>query len=209
MQGTVAGFPAIVLLDCGATHSFVSSLWVNRYSVCTVGAEQPLNVMMADGRTSIKCDQRTASLAVKIRDCSFSHEFTVLDLNGVDAVLGMPWFYDYSPVIDYTQRKVETTVGSFAVPAINSSGGSPDPRVPNADFNFISARRAAKYLRSGSLGFIAWVETMDPEQARSKPTSLSVKATFPREHFDKDGGAARVGPTHVLLIRCSFLCVFM
>ena len=154
----------MILLDCGATHSFLSSNWADRAGIAISSLSRPLNVLMADGTSQSLSCMGTGNLKVDIDKCSFQHSFSLLQLGSVDAVLGKPWFFDVMPTINFRQNEVTFDRGSFIADELGSQERSPDPRVATATFHFISAKRALKDLRSGCHGFLAWLEQADVEE---------------------------------------------
>ena len=98
-----------------------------------------------------------------------------MDLGDQVAVLDLPWFFDYSPVVDFKSRRVSTELGTFHVPVSAVPRDFPAPRTPTAALNFISARRAMKDLRSGCGGFLAWVEVANPEEKQSDLMKVSIE----------------------------------
>ena len=99
VSGTVAGHPAVALLDCGATGLFASSQFARAHGL-TVSPASFDTITLADGRS-----QRAAgvlsSVSVTLGSYTDRLDFVVTDLHGYDFILGMPWLVHYNPVIDW------------------------------------------------------------------------------------------------------------
>ena len=140
VEATVNNGSALVLLDCGATHSFVSSSWIKRHCI-DVQSSHPLFVTMADGvRQSTRVAQ-TGPLQVTIGGFSFDHSFSVLDLEGYDVILGMPWFREHNQTIDFKSHRVSVDGSAFIARVASTS-----QQQQSATLNFISGKRASKEL---------------------------------------------------------------
>ena len=146
VMAEVKGEAALVLLDCGATHSFVSSSWAMQHNIGQQASE-PLFVTMADGVRQSTC--RT------IGGCSFNQSFSVLDFEGYDLILGMPWFQEYNPIVDFKTHRVSAGGKSFIARASSST------RQPS--LSFISGKQATKELRRGSRCYFARVEVQQDQ----------------------------------------------
>ena len=160
--------PALVLLDCGSTHSFVSSSWTRRHNSQSQSTD-PIFVTMADGVRQSTCTTKAGPLSVTIGHCSFHHSFNVLDVEGYDFILGMPWFREHNPSIDFKTHRVCINGSAFIARASTSS-------VQSAALHFISGKQATKELRRGSQCYFARVEVM---QDKEPVTSWS---HFTKEH---------------------------
>lgn len=117
---------------------------------------------MADGVSQNTCTSQTSPLEISIGGCDFSHSFSVLDVQGYDAILGMPWFHENNPRIDFQTHRV--SVGSQAFIARDS----PFQEVKRPALHFISGKRAAKELRGGSQCYLAWVENLDSANSNNE-----------------------------------------
>lgn len=166
---SVGEFPALVLLDCGATHSFVSSAWA-RLNNIELRATEPLFVTMADGVTRNTCTTQTSLLTVSVGGCVFDHSFSVLDVDGYDVILGMPWFREHNPQIDFQTHRVSLAGKAFFANDLRLPRKSQRPAL-----SFISGKRASKELRSGSQCFLAWVEVLEGINSAADQTAHFTK----------------------------------
>ena len=88
------------LLDSGASNNFLSPRQVARRRLRVSKAPTPLRVALADGRTLITDDLVTTE--IRLGTLIASIDLYVLDINGLDAVLGKPFLTDFNPHIDWT-----------------------------------------------------------------------------------------------------------
>jgi hypothetical protein len=95
--------PVRALIDSGATALFLDSSVAARAGIELKPSARA--VRLADG--TIKTASGTANATCTLRstgataDLSFDAEFCVLDLNGHEAILGMPWLAHFNPSIDW------------------------------------------------------------------------------------------------------------
>ena len=181
VQGLISGLPAVILIDCGASHNFISRSWVEEHELGTERLPNPLRVKLADSGPPREVTFRTEVLPINVATCSFSQSFTVIDLDGFDALLGKEWLTDCNPQINFVTHKVQLKNGSFIADGKGLPPGLPDQREGTASLHFISGRAAAKSIRKGCDGFLCWVEQisdMEPDPSQE----LSVRVEGERKH---------------------------
>jgi hypothetical protein len=100
-------FPAIVLFDTGASHSFISRVFVDRNSIPTESIPSPIKISSPGGELVAAFGCRNLSL--DIGAYSFSTSLIVLESQGLDVILGMNWMTEYEGVIDCAKRSVTLT----------------------------------------------------------------------------------------------------
>jgi hypothetical protein len=92
-QGVVLGeflFSSILattLFDSGASHSFVSSSFVEKYNIPTVLLKTPLLTRMPGG--DIKCQLGCSRVRIILSGVEFLEDLVVLKSKGIDVILGM------------------------------------------------------------------------------------------------------------------------
>lgn len=105
-QGTIAGKPAIFMLDTGGTNEYLSEEFAKKHSL-PLYSSRSASVTLADGTPSPIPGIAVANcslLSNKNRDRRrflFSRSFTVTKLHGYDAILGLPWLRQYDPKINW------------------------------------------------------------------------------------------------------------
>jgi hypothetical protein len=100
--GTVAGVPAVILIDSGATGNFVSSKFISR-----IPPESSLRIVASsdtirgyDGSCQ-PAGGLYPSVLIRISDYSDSLDLTVASLHDNDVILGMPWLESLNPQVDW------------------------------------------------------------------------------------------------------------
>ena len=154
-----------VLLDCGASRDFIGLHCLARLKAPTSELATSMRVKLADG--SISTTSTCAQLSYSLDSWDDSRTFVATSLHdGIDIILGKPWFAQFNPAIDWTAN---TVLSPFHLEALSS------PCSPT--IQFLSAEKMAKVLRSPEaqlyLGTIK--EILDPSTPDPfKPaTSLS------------------------------------
>jgi hypothetical protein len=93
-----------VLFDTGATTSFISKNFVEKYGLRCQAIAHPLTVVTAGGKllvTQFKPDQ-----VITIYDCPYFADLYVLPLTNIEVVLGMDWMFDHGAHIDCEEKTV-------------------------------------------------------------------------------------------------------
>ena len=107
LAGSIASIPVTFLLDSGATGNFLSSSFARSHNLRPQNTvpRKPPTVTLADGH-----QQATAGTlsSVLTRVASFQEalDFVLTDLQGFDAILGMPWLQRHNPSIDWSKLTV-------------------------------------------------------------------------------------------------------
>ena len=91
VKGKLQGKEIIILIDCGATHNFISEslleeLKINTKSITNYG------VILGSG-TAIKGKGVCEAIEMVLGKWRVVDDFLPLELGGVDAILGMQWLY--------------------------------------------------------------------------------------------------------------------
>lgn len=89
MLGRMKGAQVVVLVDCGATHNFVSLDLVERLDLPTQRV-LPYLVTLGDGRR-VKSDSQCPNVLLEIQGMEIVQTFYPFQLGNVDVVLGIDW----------------------------------------------------------------------------------------------------------------------
>ena len=182
--------PIVYLLDSGATGNFISSSFVHRYHLRpTVSPQSPV-VTLADGHQQATGGS-LSSIPTRIASLQESLDFTVTDLHGFDAILGMPWLQRHNPSIDWRKQTVSfldskqkkhvlrcvnstdssSSTGTTTVPPSASAPANPSS---SQSLNLISHKELVQDHRKGELAFacLIWPEVI-PNQSLNTATPSS------------------------------------
>lgn len=95
--------PLRVLLDTGATQSFISQDVVDRLSLDTLPYPKPRDLLMFDDTPSTAGPlAKFAEQRVKIAGRAFRATLGVTRLGGSDIVLGLPWMLENNIALDFS-----------------------------------------------------------------------------------------------------------
>src|SRR3954463_8238480 len=97
-------FPALVLFDTGASHSFISRAFVDKNGIPTENIGCPIKVSSPDGEMIVSLGCR--GLVIESGKYKFPVSFIILDSRGLDVILGMNWMTKYEGVIDCAYHTV-------------------------------------------------------------------------------------------------------
>jgi hypothetical protein len=102
-----SSYPATVLFNSGASHSFISSSFVLKHQLPITIMKQTMLVSSPGGemRTKHICP----AISITIRGVDFLVNLIILDSKGIDIILGMDWLRKYDEVILCTKRAVRLT----------------------------------------------------------------------------------------------------
>src|SRR4051812_2227624 len=99
--------PVVVLFYTGASHSFISRVFVDRGKIPTETINFPLRVSSPGGE--IVANSGCRGLELRIGTHIFPTSLVVLESQGLDIILGMNWMTEYEGVIDCAKRTVMLT----------------------------------------------------------------------------------------------------
>jgi hypothetical protein len=98
---------AVVLFDSRASHSFISTAYVEKYNLpiallrCQMIVSSPGGDMLAR--------QLCPKVNLKIRGVDFVANLIVLELKGIDVTLGIDWLSKHKVLIDCTKKSIKLT----------------------------------------------------------------------------------------------------
>jgi hypothetical protein len=101
----VESYPAKVLFDTGATHSFVSTSWVESHNINIEPMIPPLRVNSVGGK--VQSDRICPNLRIQIRGIDFPASLVVMGTQGLDVILGMNWLHRNQATISCNKRTVK------------------------------------------------------------------------------------------------------
>jgi hypothetical protein len=102
----VESYPAKVLFDTGATHSFVSASWVESHNIPIEPMIPPLRVNSVGGG-EVQSDGICSNLRIEIRGIDFPASLVVMGTQGLDVILGMNWLHRNQATVSCDKRTVK------------------------------------------------------------------------------------------------------
>ena len=108
---------ATVLFDSGASHSFISSSFVEKHNITIVLLKTPL--LIRTPRGDIKCQLGCLRVRINLSGIEFLADLVVLKSKGIDVILGMDWLSLHNGLIGCADKIVHlTNSDGRQVPAI-------------------------------------------------------------------------------------------
>jgi hypothetical protein len=101
----VESYPAKVLFDTGATHSFVSASWIESHNIPIEPMIPPLRVNSVGGK--VQSDRICLNLRIEIRGIAFPASLVVMGTQGLDVILGMNWLHRNQATVSCDKRTVK------------------------------------------------------------------------------------------------------
>jgi hypothetical protein len=95
--------PAKVLFDTSATHSFVSTTWVEAHNNPIEPMIPPLRVNLVGGK--VQSDRICPNLSIEIRGIDFRSNLVVMGTQGLDVILGWIGYTETRPLSVVTREQ--------------------------------------------------------------------------------------------------------
>ncbi|XP_073133868.1 uncharacterized protein [Henckelia pumila] len=172
----ISDLPAFVLIDTGATHSFMSVSFMMKLRVLPDESISEFCVSLPSGE-ELKSSSVVRNCKVQMQSLVLCADFIVLKMVDFDAILGMDWLIRHEAIIDCKQKTVSVIDqnGKSLVFRTTSKKSAP---------GMISAGTAWQLLSNGCTGFLA-ILIGDLEVQRPKLGEVEVVKDFP-EVFPDD-----------------------
>jgi hypothetical protein len=97
----------VVLFDSGASYFFISTTYVEKHNLPISLLRCQMIVSSPGGDMPIR--QLCLKVNLKIRGVYFFANLIVLELKGIDIILGMEWLSKHVVLIDYAKKSVKLT----------------------------------------------------------------------------------------------------
>jgi hypothetical protein len=104
----ILGFEASTLFDSGATHSFISIVFV-RLSRLVVRTLEPVLAATTPVEKTMVCKRVVCKCPVSICGRVLPANLVVLPMFSYDIILGMDWLTKHLPIIDCVLKQVTLT----------------------------------------------------------------------------------------------------
>jgi hypothetical protein len=98
---------AVVLFDSGASHSFISTTYVEKHNLPIALLKCQMIVSSPGG--DMPARQLCLKVNLKIRGVDFVANLIVLESKGIDVILGMDWLSKHEVLIDCAKKSIKLT----------------------------------------------------------------------------------------------------
>jgi hypothetical protein len=120
VKGTLASHPITCLIDCGASHDFVSHSFIQKFKLTDQLLPSTRRVRGYDGQVAAAGGVFVAPLLLScpempdgvIVDTTSRRAFLVAQLHSDDVILGMPWLAELDADIDFNQQTIHIPLSS-------------------------------------------------------------------------------------------------
>ncbi|XP_073133935.1 uncharacterized protein [Henckelia pumila] len=167
----IRGNATYVLLDSGATHSFISQEFVRRVGIIPKDAVTGYDVTLPSGKI-LTTSSVLNGVELELQGNLIRADLVVLPMSGFDLILSMDWLSVNGASIDFCRRSVSVNPSggdSFIFFAAQSSGAS----------HVISYVCAKKLLRKGFQGFLASLVVAADEPSSKSIADVEIVREFP------------------------------
>ena len=100
----INGYPATVLFDSGASHSFISIAFAVSHQIDFLNMNSPLKVKTPG--SSWLTDWITSEVRICLGYWSFPFQLIALKSVGIDVILGMDWLVKYKANLNCADKSV-------------------------------------------------------------------------------------------------------
>ncbi|KAJ9529315.1 hypothetical protein QJQ45_007999 [Haematococcus lacustris] len=162
--GSYKGHPTRILIDGGATASFIDTDFCTRHAVDTATKHDPDWIRLADGHQQ----ESTALIPdARIRMSTYKGKQTLhcTKLHGFDIILGKPWLAELNPHIDWKRNIMTFKHGGKR----HTLRAPPPPRDPDRDRYTISTSGLYAAVRTKQPMFLINITPADTAPAEKHP----------------------------------------
>ena len=103
----INSYPALVSFDYEATHSFISKNFVSKNKIPNRGLRRPIRASSTEGKTTANSVCQNMTLVIETHN--FPSDLVVLELQGLDIIIGKDWMSKYDGQIDQANKRVILT----------------------------------------------------------------------------------------------------
>ncbi|XP_073129131.1 uncharacterized protein [Henckelia pumila] len=175
----IAGLPAFVLIDSGATHSFISVNFMMKLGVLPDESISKFCVSLPSGE-ELESSSVVRNCKVQMQSLVLCADFIVLKMVDFDAIFGMNWLSRHEAIIDCKWKTVSLKDQNGKPFAFRTTSKKSAP-------GMISAGTAWQLLSNECTGFLASL-IGDLEVQRPKLVEVEVVKDFPEVFPDDVAG---------------------
>jgi hypothetical protein len=111
MMGTflVANHPAVILFDCGASHTFISKKFVEKHCIPYTKSREGFTIHSPGGQIFTK--EVAYQVPVTLAERDFLTNMIVLKGQDIDVILGMNWLAQHKAILNTDLRTIRLSYG--------------------------------------------------------------------------------------------------
>ncbi|GAV56908.1 zf-CCHC domain-containing protein/RVP_2 domain-containing protein [Cephalotus follicularis] len=173
----IYGFAARVLMDPGASHSFISSYFASCLDVTPDSMPYTLDVSTPTG-VSMYTDTVYRGCEMSLAGISLYADLIALPIRDFDIILGMDWLSAHHAYMDCYSKTVDFRLPDGTTFQFKGDKGFSTP--------IVSFIHASKYLEKGCEGYLAYVIDRRKEKGLSLE-EIPVVCDFPDVFLDELG----------------------
>jgi hypothetical protein len=115
MMGTflVANYPAVILFDSGASHTFISKKFVEKYCIPYIKSMEGFIIHLPGGQIFTK--EVAFHVPVTLAERDFPTNMMVLKGQDIDVILGMNWLAQHKAILNTDLRTIRLSYGQEEV----------------------------------------------------------------------------------------------
>ena len=138
-QGQINDQHVSMLVDTGASHSFMSPQMVKSLGLFSMRVDNPIEVRFAKDEPQI-AGQVVGNVSIECRTWKREESFTICKMDDIDVILGLTFLEAYNRVFKGMKWKLvmQSDGKDFVLPLIKSSGAF------GGRFNFISTKELSE-----------------------------------------------------------------
>ncbi|GJY21422.1 putative mitochondrial protein [Tanacetum coccineum] len=155
IRGTVGETEVVVLIDCGATHNFVSWHLIEKAGLVVSGSNS-VGVILGNGKVE-KAQGICKGILISLPELQVVDDFLPLELGSTDAILGMKWLQTLGEMtVNWKKLTMVFNDGNKQV-AINGD--------PGLCRNLVSVKSIARSIKHEKYGFLVEMKQMEEEDS--------------------------------------------
>jgi hypothetical protein len=111
MMGTflVANHPAVILFDSGASHTFISKKFVEKYCIPSIESREGFIIHSPGGQIFTK--EVAFHVPITLAEWDFSTNMILLKGQDIDVILGMNWLAQHKAILNTDLRTIRLSYG--------------------------------------------------------------------------------------------------
>jgi hypothetical protein len=113
-----SSYPATVLFDSRASHSFISSFVAKHHLPITIMKH---TMLFSSPGVEMRTKHICPAVSISIRGVDFLANLIVLDSKGIDIILGMDWLRKYDGIILCAKRVIRLTKEDGTIVEFNAA----------------------------------------------------------------------------------------